>query len=192
MSRSETCAVCGQEVRWGTRDGRTMYHHREQVDHVPKFGNITPVALVRTVEEVEDLTIPEPEVACHPVDIEEFAPQSGIRQLANLVAGITRATPSGKSSKSLKHPPMAPGWELVNLTHSRGPYVGSKGTVLSISDCHVLRARAPQLDGTVRVAVGSWRDGGYDFGYIGVIENGRLSPRKVDADTLKNWIKGKA
>lgn len=167
-----------------------MYLHREDVDHTPVFGNNSPVAFVRTAEEVEEEAIPPVEIPTHDVDLSEFTPQSGIRQIANLVTGATRVMPNGKSSKSLKHPPMAPGWELVNLTHSRGPYMGSKGNMLSVSDCHVLRARARRVDGTVKIAVASWRDGDFEFAYIGTIKDGRLAPERVSSDAMKQWIKG--
>lgn len=189
MAKSETCSVCGQEVRWGTRDGRLMYHHREVVDHQPVFGVMVKTYIPREHIEPDEKVVPEIEVPCHPVDLTEFTPQSGIRQIANLVSGITRVMPNGKSSKSLKHPPMAPGWELVSLTHSRGPYMGSKGDALSVSDCHVLRARARQVDGSIKIAVASWRDLEFDFAYIGTIANGRLEPRRVSSDTMKDWIK---
>lgn len=190
MAQSETCARCGQEVRWGTRDGVLKYHHRERVDHEPAFGNIHARAVLPEAEVETEKVIPPIEVHAHEVDPSEFAPQSGIRQIANLVTGTTRVMPNGKSSKSLKHPPMAPGWELVNLTHSRGPYMGSRGDALSISDCHVLRARAHQVDGSVKIAVASWRDGDFEFAYIGTIKDGRLAPERVSSDAMKQWIKG--
>jgi len=172
LATSETCSVCGQEVRWGTRAGRTMYHHREVVDHLPVFGNMTsPPVRIQVEDEEADQGVPEIEIPCHPIDPSELPPRSGLRQVANLVE--------------------KQGWELRRLTHVRGPYVGAKDKVLSISDVIVLGARGPaRLDGTVPVVVGSWRDGKFDFGYIGVIQDGRLSPRKVDATSMKNWIKG--
>lgn len=35
---SQTCTRCGSEVRYGTRAGRTGWHHREPVDHNARFG----------------------------------------------------------------------------------------------------------------------------------------------------------
>lgn len=126
------------------------------------------------VEEEEEVeTLPPVEVYAHDADPADFAPRSGIKQVINLI---------GKT----------PGWELVNIRHARGPYIGASGQCLSISDTHVVRGRAPQLDGTVRVAVASWRDGAFDFAFIGTIKDGHLSTSKVDATTMKNWIKGKA
>lgn len=192
------CSACGEEIRFGTRDGVLAWHHRGAVDHVPRHGHSAPYTtrettdLPKTEEELaaEALQNAKVEVYAHDVSPEEFSPQSGIRQIANLVSGVTRVMPNGKASKSMKHPPMAPGWELVNLHHARGPYKGSKGEVLSISDTHVLRARAVRVDGTIDIAVASWRDLGFDFAFIGTIKDGRLSPRKVGSDELKDWIKG--
>ena len=169
MSRSETCSACGEEVRWGTRLGRTMYLHRTEVDHLPVLGNNAPVALVRTPEEPPAEPVPEPEILSHSIEISDLRNRSGVKQVANLV---------------IKH-----GWELVSLTHARGPYVGSKGTVLSISDVIVLRARDTRLDEDptrMRGIVASWRDYDYDFGYA----LSQRSPHKVNATELKEWIKG--
>ncbi len=192
-----TCARCGQEVRFGTIADVKGWHHRDPVDHAATLGH-SPLHQKEEVEQpkteeqlaAEALQNAKVEVWAHDADPEEFSAQSGIRQIYNLVTGITRVMPNGKASKSPKHPPAAPGWELVNLHHARGPYKGSKGEVLSISDTHVLRARAVRLDGTIDIAVASWRDLGFDFAHIGTIEDGRLSPRKVGSDDLKAWIKG--
>lgn len=193
-----TCARCGEEVRFGVVGDVKGWHHRQPVEHMATLGHspilpqTEPEDLPKTEEELahEALQDAKVEVWAHDVPLEDFAPQSGIRQIGNLVSGVTRVMPNGKASKSLKHPPMAPGWELVNLHHARGPYKGSKGEVLSISDTHVLRARAVRLDGTIDIAVASWRDLGFDFAFIGTIKDGRLSPRKVGSDELKDWIKG--
>lgn len=183
------CARCGQEVRFGVRDEVKSWHHREAVDHTAVLGH-SPlnVAAPTEVYENEDEVAEIPrvvEVYAHDVDPSEFSAQSGIRQMVNLVTGVT------KTGKKKSDPPAAPGWELVNLHHARGPYTGSKGEVLSISDTHVLRARGPVgLDGSRPVAVASWRDGGFDFGFVGVIRDGNLSPVKVNSTDMKNWIKG--
>lgn len=177
------CEHCGEVVKYGWRHGQAGWWHR----HDPGHSSTTPrVAQEDTTPE----PIPPVEVCAHDVDPTDFAPTSGIRQIANLVSGATRVTPAGKSSTSKKHPAMAEGWELVNLHHARGPYMGSKGECLSISDTHVLRARAVRLDGTVDIAVASWRDGKFDFAYIGTIRDGNLSPHRVSSDDLKGWIKG--
>lgn len=193
------CSRCGQEVRFGERDGMKGWWHREAVDHHPVLGH-SPQQRAEVHEEppteeeiaAEALQNAQVEVWAHDADPEEFSPQSGIKQIYNLVTGVTRKSPTtGKASKSPKHPAMAEGWELVNLHHARGPYRGSKGEVLSISDTHVLRARGPvELDGSYRVAVASWRDLAFDFAFIGTVANGRLDVRKADSDTMKNWIKG--
>lgn len=123
-------------------------------------------------EEEEVAPLPPVEVHCHPVEVESFPPRSGIRQICNTV---------------LK----AEGWEIRRLTHSRGPYLGSKGECLSISDTIILGAsKAPELDGSRHIAVASWRDGKFDFAYVGAIISGNLSPRRVNSTEMKDWIKG--
>ena len=180
MAFSETCSVCGQEVRRGVRHGREAYWHREDVDHEPIFGaQMTPekweamrdVLTARDEAEEVDETIPGVESPCRPIATDDLEPRSGIRQVANLVAKN--------------------GWELRRLTHARGPYMGSKGKCLSVSDSIVLGARGPErLDGGVPVVVASWRDGKFDFAHTGILKDGRVSIAKVDATTMKNWIKG--
>lgn len=213
MAASETCSVCHQEVRWGWRHGREAYWHREDVDHLPIFGRRMSAAdaaeVRRQREEVvrhdesgqpytvaeweimrdkdtarrktrladlrgpeeESVQIPAPEVVCHPIDVEDLPPRSGLRQVANLV--------------------LKQGWELRRLTASRGPYLGSKDQVLSVSDSVVLGARGPaRLDGSVPVVVGSWRDGAFDFALTGLISGGRCTTTRVNATEMKNWIKG--
>lgn len=160
------CEHCREPVRFGWRHGLPGWWHRNDPDHTCE----TPV--VKHEEHVVE-PLPPVEVWAHDVDPADFAPRSGIKQVINLI---------GKTD----------GWELVSVRHARGPYVGSKGELLSISDTHVVKARGPVgLDGDRRVAVASWRDGKFDFAFTGTIQGGRLSPTKVDATTLKNWIKGK-
>lgn len=218
--RSETCSRCSQEVRFGTRGTTTGWLHREDVDHIAILGRIaTPEDLAEidrqdrevvrydndgmayTTAEFDILKdkdvdrrrrrlaelkgedpdyvepLPPVEVQAHDVDPTDFPPRSGIRQVINLVHG------KGKTRVD--------GWELISVRHARGPYVGADGSVLSISDTHVVKARGPrELDGGLPIAVASWRDGKFDFAFIGTIKDNRLDPHKVDATTMKNWIKG--
>lgn len=208
------CSRCDEEVRFGTRGLTTGWLHRVDGDHAAILGHIqTPeeaAEIVRQDREVvryfddgtayttaefdilrdkdvdrrkrrlaelqgEDVdarvVIPEPEVPSHPIAAADFPPRSGIRQVFNLI---------GKNT-----------WDLVSATGTRGPYLGADGSVLSISTADVIRARGPaRIDGSVPVAVASWRDGSFDFAYIGLIQDSRLDVRKVDATTMKNWIKG--
>lgn len=113
--------------------------------------------------------IPDPEVVRHDVEVDSFPPRSGIRQMVNLV---------------LK----ADGWELRRLTHARGPYLGSNGKVLSISDTIVMSARSKVDDGYA-IVVCSWRDGAFDTGYTGVIKGGVITPNPATSTAIKAWIK---
>jgi hypothetical protein len=126
--------------------------------------------------------IPEPEISSHPVTAADFAPRSGVRRIINLVDG------KGKTR--------VPGWELVRLTACRGPYLGADGSVLSISDSVVLAARGPVilddlLDECRPVAVASWRDGGFDSGYVALVKTGMIV-ESVNATQLTDWIKENA
>lgn len=227
--KSERCGLCGEEVRYGARDGEWGWLHRGPVDHRTELGTVFTAEMraeverqmdlprTRTVnrskmvngdkitwteeenyttrgldlarhrkskkfremealdgdddDEVEVTVFPPVEIPGHTVEPDSFAPRSGIRQVINLLP---------------KH-----GWELRRLTRSRGPYAGSRGEVLSISDSIVLGASKPvELDGSRHIAVASWRDGKFDFAYVGVVRSGALSPRRVNATEMKDWIKG--
>lgn len=158
------CRTCREVTKYGWRHGRPGWWHREDKPDHEAFPIVAP-------DVVEEEVVPPVEVPMHTVTADDFAPRSGIRQIINLV---------NKTE----------GWDLVRLTASRGPYLGAKGQVLSISDFVVLGARCPRLDGSVGVAVGSWRDAKFEIAYIGNIANGVLSPRRVNSTGMKNWIKG--
>lgn len=207
------CSVCGQEIRLGYRDGKKGWWHRENVDHAPIQGHrLTWAAqeesrrqreeVIRYAEDGTPYTtaeweikkdpdkdrrrrrlaalrgedpdwvepIPAPEIPKHTVEVESLPPRSGMRQIANLVLKTE-------------------GWELRRLTAARGPYVGSDGSVLSISDSLVLGATGPELDGGVAIAVASWRDGKFDHAYAGRLKDGVAKVDPVNATELKNWIK---
>jgi len=228
MASSETCSRCGQEVRWGWRDGREGYWHREAVDHVPIFGHIqtederaeierqldlprekfiptktgwpllfdivpyttreadqakmSKAARERAEEEDGghvDVELPPMEIERHTVTADDFDPRSGIRRVFKV---LTQA-----------------GWEITRFTASRGPYLGAKGNMLSVSDRVVLHGRGPTiLDGSLdechAVAVASWRDGGFDGGFGSLVnhttKNATLEP--LNATELATWIKENA
>lgn len=193
--KSATCSRCGQEVRFGTRGSDPKWPgprwlHRDEVDHVPVLGQPMgaerweqAMAMVaqrvagKNAEEDTDEEadtewglIPEPEMRSTPVAPDEFPPRSGIRQIHALVE---------KSE----------GWEVRRFTASRGPYVGAKGTVLSISDFVVLGAAGPTLDGHTKVAVAFWRDGSFDGAYIGTAARGVITSQPANSKQMKEWIR---
>lgn len=55
MASSETCSLCGQEVRWGWREDREAYWHRDAADHQPVFGRIFTAEDKAEVERQLDL-----------------------------------------------------------------------------------------------------------------------------------------
>lgn len=207
------CASCGEEIRKGFRDGKDAWWHREVVDHAPIHGHrVTAAAIEENRRQREDVIrydsegepyttaeqeirkdkdvdrrkrrladlqghdpdyvepLPEPEFRRYAVEVESLPPRSGMRQVANLVLKTD-------------------GWELRRLTAARGPYLGSDGSVLSISDSLVLGARGPEVDGGVAIAVASWRDGKFDSAYAGHLKDGIVQTSPVNATELKTWIK---
>lgn len=160
------CRECSEDVKYGWRGGVPGWLHREEKDH-PGFPVIKP-------EHEPPPEIPAPEVLAEPVEASSFPPRSGIRQVINLI---------NKTQ----------GWTLYRLTHSRGPRLGAKGDVLSISDTIVVGGREdPGLDGSVRFAIGLWVDGDFARGYTFTVRppSRNIWPDMVNSTDLKAWIKG--
>lgn len=163
----------------GKGDNKTTYEVEET--YTARTISMTTEAKKAEAEadDDEDVTvevIPEPEQRATPVEVDSFAPRSGIRQILNLLSG--------------DHKNRVEGWELVSLTASRGPYIGSSGKVLSISDVVLLRAR--EVDSGPHLAVASWRDGSFDFAYTGVLHDGVVTSTAANSMALKAWIKGES
>lgn len=163
------CRTCREEVRFGRRDDNPGWWHRDGKDH-----DTFPIPAPEVEEEAP---LPPVEIQGHSVEPKDEIVPGGVRTITNLLA--------------------KQGWELRRLTHARGPYVGAKGDVLSISDTIVLGAReAPRcwrggLDRPPRIAVASWRDGKFDFAYVGVIQDGTIVVRdRANNTAMKAWIKG--
>jgi len=220
------CGSCGEEVRFGSRNGLTAWWHREDVDHhavlgqphtaemqaeierqldLPRTRTVTRSKKVKgetiswTEEEIytvrqldleryrkskkfrdmealehadeddDDPVAPLPpvEIPRHDVEVADLPPRSGMRQIANLILKTE-------------------GWELRRVTAARGPYTGSRGELLSISDSLVIGG-VYNVDTTKRWVVGSWRDGKFDFAYAGT---GNRLHRKINATEMKDWIRG--
>lgn len=199
MTRAQTCAKCEEEVRYGKRGDVTGWLHRDpDADHWPAFGTLwTPEHQAQAdrairerlaakkgagkaeEDEEEDAdnwdSIPEPEVRCTDVDASIFPPRSGILQIINLIEKTD-------------------GWDLRRITYARGPYVGARGQVLSISDHHKVSAVGPivegdGLDSGQRFVVASWRDLKFDAGYTGLIRDRVVYPTIANSTALKAWIK---
>jgi hypothetical protein len=202
MTRPQTCSRCGQEVRYGRRDDVTGWLHRDpDADHMPLFGG--PLWTPELQEKIESslaemaargksdkkkdapepedepdvwAEVPEPYVTAKPVTPDDFTANSGIRQIYNLATG------QNKKAK-------VTGWEVVSLTLAIGPYVGARGQVLSISDSVKMVLGGPEVDNGRRVAVASWRDGAFDFAYIGILKGRTVTTQPANSNALKAWIK---
>jgi hypothetical protein len=197
VTAPQTCSRCGQEVRYGKRGGITGWLHREDVDHMPIFGGPlwTPELQARLEASLAEMAargkadkkkdsdptneddgpdvwdaIPEPEVRCTDVPITDLRPRSGILQMVNL---INRTD----------------GWTLKRITYARGPWVGARGQVLSISDHHKVSALGPVLDTGQRFVVASWRDMEFKTGYVGVIRGRVIYPEPRNSNDIKTFIK---
>jgi len=217
MRRS--CSACGQEVRWGWRNEgqglRQGWWHREHVDHRATFGQVADLKTVYTpvlerrreknpdwagwtdvdedgakiepepepfdrrddlgIEQVKDQqegwdAIPEPEVRATGIHPDDPRTPGGARKICNLL------------KKS--------GWERRRLSFARGPYLGAKGDLLSISDHVVLVARVTNSEER-RYVVASWRDGKFDSAWIHSKDpNGKQTVLdKVNSNQLKEWIR---
>jgi hypothetical protein len=236
VSASETCSTCGQEVRWGWRDGhdgqgvRQGYWHRELVDHMPKFGKVgydkaeverqRHLPRVRTVTrkidgelvEVEETYTTaelelkamnkaardraadaaldedeeaEPENPLEPVEVRSFdMPLKGDFEAPRVDGGVQRSTVPG-GCRTLLNLAEKLGWEVVRLTYARGPYLGSKGGSLGVSDSVRLILRGPVVDGDPVYAVASWRDAKSQWAW-------KIVNRTIDsvgARALAAWMK---
>jgi hypothetical protein len=214
MAASETCAVCGQEVRWGHRDGVTGYLHRDAVDHHVKFGRLVAHAelqaeLDRELDRervLEDGTVyttrgwqiakmakaarlAAEEAGRDPDEDAELHAIPPPEIYALPIEIDDPRLPGGCKSKlklARKH-----GWEAW-VTHSRGPRVhGTTQALIEMSDVFVLRMR---LDGTDRAAVASWwvKNGKPEFEvcYLVTIDydTGKLRTERANSDGLKAWI----
>lgn len=180
-----TCGRCGEEVRWGwrpgltspTRPGSGFWMHRDPAaDHHPLLGT----RLVDTVppepepveegegevEDPEPFVIPPPEVTSTPIDIGDERLPGG----AKIVLNAARRE----------------GW-TATATYSRGSRMhASQGTILGVSDFVVVRAR---LDGADQVAVASWKDGGFDYAYVGEIRDHNVITTRADSKALRAHLK---
>lgn len=174
------CPSCGAEVRFGVRSRDPGWWHRDEVDHTCPVPSIPP-------EVVEVVEIPQPEVRAIKMD-----PSLKRVFLATSDGGLADCTLPG-GCRTVLNALGRQNWTLRSLKYARGPYKGASGSVLSISNMVLLKARGPvQLDGTSRFVVASWRDTKFDHGYTGVVERGVIRPTPANAKELSAWIKGSA
>lgn len=148
------CSSCRGETRFDWRTHR--WTHRGDSDH--EIAPVVPVGEETDAEPVEP--IPEPEIRATPKTVEDLAPRSGMRQIANLLVNE--------------------GWQL-SISYARGPYMSRAGKLLSVSDSIVIRG----VDNGRKI-VGHWRDSKFDFAYIRVGKEGWHGASSSD---LKTFIK---
>lgn len=179
MAASETCSVCGEGVRWGWRNGREAYWHRLEVDHHPKFGALIYRPWDRPEDKVVVEKVVEPvEVWCMPTDI------TGKRIFVGFTDGPPAINQIPGGAKTIVK--MAKGWTVKRATYARGPYLGANGDSLGVSDTFALIVEG-WVDGSLRQAVASWRDGKFDWSWT--IVDHRLHER-ANSKSLRSFVKG--
>lgn len=200
----DQCSRCGQEIRWGWRDGRQAYWHREDVDHATMQGHLHTQADEDAHNAVlDEVRYDDPVIPFLPVPYtirERYAKKlddDGEEVVEPIPAPEVVAEPVEKGSswvpggaKQIWNLAEKNGWTIVRATRSRGPRVhASHGTLLSISDFFQLKMR---LDSEDRSAVASWTDGKFEFAYNVTIhrDTKTLTADKANSDGLKAWIKG--
>lgn len=183
--KPEVCGRCGQEIRWGERHSRMGWWHREDVDHHVIHGRPSePMPWNPEHTDAEEdhhaNEIPEPELRAIRLrsDREFVVNAAGEAVLAEVPRGARTII-----NLARKH-----GWEVLEPSYARGSIMhATQDRVTRVSDLLLVRARLRALDGTTQVAVASWRDGKFDYAFIG-----RRPPHtdKVDSKTLKAFLKG--
>lgn len=202
------CSRCGEEVRWGHRDGLNAYWHRTDVGHMAILGHLHTEADEAAIQAALDtytveykgktLTIREYEIAkikdrvkreaaereaADDADEDyepEVIPEPEVRSTS--IEKTDERLPGG--AKQIWNLAEKHGWRVVRSTYSRGPRVHrTQQKVISISDFLVLGI---VLDEQHLWAVGSWQDNKFDFAYTG----GPEGSHKVDSRTWKSLIKG--
>lgn len=123
----------------------------------------------------------EPESPLEPVEVYSTpSPTIGVLE----VDGRTVKVPGG--ARTLILAAEATGWEIVEFTYARGPYMGAKGGSLGVADSHRLTLRGPDaVDGTPRLAVAWWRNAKSDR--VWRIENKTVTV--TGAKALGAWMK---
>ena len=124
------------------------------------------------------------EVRCQPLPLDARG-----RDVTAEVAGVDgrprTATIPGGATQVLSLIEKHPAWSVKRFTYARGPYVGTKGESLGVSDSIILIAMV-DIDGQAAYAVFSWRDRKADWAW-------RVNPnRTVDhlgVKALKTWMK---
>lgn len=221
MAASETCSTCGEEVRYGYRDGVLAYWHRLEVDHVPIFGYVmTPEDhaeverqrhLIRYLEDGTPYSTAEYEARkikdtekraaalaelhddedgdghdeIEPIEVRSIALPLKGRVFVGCPDGSVAVAAVPGGVRTVLNLAARVGWTVERLTYSRGPYLGSSGKSLGVSDTVVLVVRGPDVDGVPRRGVASWRDAKSDWAWR--MENKQIE--RIGAKALIAWMK---
>lgn len=214
--RSETCSVCGEEVRHGVRPPieTPRWLHREDVDHVAKLGYLMTAEDWARIEEQLDEERIAADGSVYTTRQYDFAREAKAREKVEKKA-IEAGTADIEPEPIVLPPPEVystplkrgePHWAggcstIANLldksgwrwfaTYSRGPRThATHGNVLGISDYVVMRMA---LDDSDRRAVGFWRDTKFDGAWLAEIDrpNRRYNiVAHANQAGLKAWIRG--
>lgn len=176
--------VKGEKVTWDETETYTaaeldLERYRKSKNHQKMEAAAEALAALEPVDNDEDdeeegldemppvevYSTPSPLVGALEIDGRQVKVPGGCRTIINLAAKV--------------------GWEIHALTYSRGPYVGSSGKALSVSDMHRLVVRGPSVDGVRRLGVAWWRDGKADWAWR--IEDNTITRGGVK--TLSDWMK---
>jgi hypothetical protein len=206
------CAVCGEEVRWGWRPGPTsptppagFMMHREEKDHQPILGQRLTAEMVADIERQLD----EPRLdadgnvyTTRAYDQARWDKKRPKHEEDEEVVEVVLPEPEVWSTPIVKGDPRMPGGAatILNLmaknawsgtvSYSRGPRTHKTyGTLLSVADYAVLRARVDEGD---RRAVAFWVDGKFDHSWTATadLEARKYHTNRADFNALKSWIRG--
>ena len=183
--KPETCGRCGEEIRWGERHGRMAWWHREDVDHHVIHGTPSePVPWIPEPAEPEEEhhanVIPDPELRAIRLKHQ--------RQFIGLPTGEVILAEVPQGARTIINLARKHGWEVQEPSFARGSIMhASQDRVVRVSDLLLVRARLTTLDSPTRIAVASWRDGKFDYAYIG-----RRPPHvdRASNKALKAFLKG--
>ena len=204
------CSACGEEIRFGVREGQQGWWHRLVVDHAPIHGHTLTRAdqerweaeldVVRYQDDGTEYTTRGWMLAKMNKAAREAAEEKGEIEVHPIPPPEIRSTPIDVGdprlpggAKSILNLARKNGWTAW-ATYARGPRVhGTTQALIEMSDNVLVRAR---LDDGSKVAVASWwtKNGkpGFEFAYIGhrVEDTNVMKIDPANSNELKAHLKG--